>query len=194
MYFKDAYEKGVLTELSEGYIFSIRSPDMSDIHRKLDPFALQMVSYSGLKAVFPFGNGVKFQAQGKMMHCMLEPSNFPNKHVEPMSRSDNTTAYMPYRFSECEIFFTKDAKYRVLIPNKAHETIDSFTVSFPEKGDLCILYFIFDKENIDTKVLPFIQDNIALILKKNQGIRQMDADTIAKKFMDVVKRLDMWEH
>ena len=44
-----------------------------------------MISYSGLKSLENIGNGVKFQAQGQNMFCMLEPSNYPQKHVEPTS-------------------------------------------------------------------------------------------------------------
>lgn len=191
IFFEEAYHKGLLPEITEGYILSLISPDMSDIERKMDPFLVQMVTYSGLKSVQPYENGVKFQAQGRKMFCMLEPSNYSRKHIEPTLRSNNTSAFMPYRFHECESFFTKDNKYRVLIPTSAHECYDSFTIDFPAKGDICVLYYIFDKENIDTKVLPFIQDNFSLILKKDLRIRDDDAKTISRKLMAVVKKFKL---
>lgn len=193
IFFEEAYKQGILPEITEGYIFSLTSPDFDNVERKMDPFLLQIVSYSGLKSVLPMGNGVKFQAQGKRMYCMLEPANYSNKHVEPMSRSQDTTAYMPYRFSECETFFTKDVKFRVLIPKKSVEMYDSFTIDFPERGDICVLYYIFDKENINTKVIPFIEENIAYILKSKLPVRGNDAKDISKKFVEVVKKFNTWD-
>jgi hypothetical protein len=194
MFFEEAYNEGILAKVSEGFIFSIISPDFDNIEKKLDPFLLQIVSYNGLKSIEPYGNGVKFQAQGKNMYCMLEPANYPNKHVEPATRANtNGSNYMPYRFNECDIFFTKDIKFRVLIPQKSHDNFDSFTIDFPEKGDLCVLYYIFDKEHIDSVVLPYMQENISYILKSHLPIREMDTKIIAKKFMEVVKKFDVWD-
>jgi len=193
IFFEEAYKQGILPDITEGYIFSLTSPDFDNLDRKMDPFILQIVSYNGLKTIVPEGNGVKFQAQGKTMHCMLEPANYAHKHVEPMSRSNNTTAFMPYRFNECDIFFTKDVKFRVLIPRKSVEMFDSFTIDFPERGDICVLYYIFDKSDIDGKVLPFIEENIAYILKSKLPIRGNDAKDIAKKFVEVIKKFDVWE-
>lgn len=192
IFFEEAYKQGILPEITEGYIFSLTSPDIDNVATKMDPFLLQMVSYSGLKTVIPIGNGLKYQAQGKRMYCMLEPANFSDKHVEPISRTQNSTAYMPYRFNECEIFFTKDFKFRVLIPKKAVEMYDSFTIDFPERGDICVLYFLFDKD-INSKVLPFIEENIAYILKSKLPLRGNDTKEIAKKFMHVVKQFQSWE-
>ena len=192
IYFEEAYNQGILSQITEGYIFSLTSPDQTNIERKMDPFLIQMVSYSGLKAIFSLESGVKFQAQGKRMYCMLESANFSNKHLEPMSRTQNTTACMPYRFNECEIFFTKDSKFRVLIPKKAHESFDSFVIDFPDKGDICVLYYIFDKENLDSVVLPFIQENISFILKAQLSMGKHDAKNISDKFMSVIKQFHDW--
>ena len=192
IYFEEAYQKGILSQITEGYIFSLSTPDSTDVERKMDPILLQMVSYAGLKSIIPLGTGVKFQAQGKRMYCMLEPSSFSNKHVEPISRQHNTTACIPYRFDECEIFFTKDAKYRILIPKKSHETFDSFVIDFPEKGDICVLYYIFDKDNVNNVVIPFIEENITFILKWYLNITNSDAQNVANKFMNIVNQFHEW--
>jgi hypothetical protein len=186
MFFEEAYKKGVLGEITAGFILTISSPNMSDINRKNDPFLIEMISYSGVKAVIPVEGGVKFQAQGKKFYCMLEPSIFTEKHVEPTYRSNNTTGYMPFRFTDCETFLTKDSKFAILIPNFPQDCYDSFTVSFPAKGDLSILYFIFDKD-VDGVVLPFFQENFSTILKKSLDFRDVDCKHIAKKFSDVIK-------
>ena len=188
IFFEDAYNKGLLPQITEGYIFSLTSPDFQNIDKKTDPFLIQMISYSGLKSVEPVENGVKFQAQGRDMFCLLEPSNYSQKHTEPTSRSQGTTAYIPFRFNECDIFFTKDAKFRVLMAKKYHLLYDSFIVSFPKKGDICVIYYVFNKENIEGEVIPFIRDNISFILKTDLRIREIDSKQISKKFMEIVKQ------
>jgi hypothetical protein len=191
MFFEDAFKQGVLAKITSGYILSLTSPDLDDIDKKNDPFLFEMISYSGVKAVTPVESGVKFQAQGRKMFCMIEPTTYNEKYVEPTYRSTNGTGFMPFRFAECDSFLTKDSKYTVRIPCVPHNCFDSFTVSFPAKGDLCILYFIFDQD-IKGKVLPFIEENFMTILKKSVNLRDIDSNNVAKKFAEVIKKLDIW--
>ena len=118
---------------------------------------------------------------------MLEPATFTESHIEPTNRSQNTTGYMPYRFKECESFLTKDNKFRILIPNIPYDCYDSFTVSFPGKGDLSVLYFLFDKD-VEGKVIPFMQENLQSIIRKMVALRETDAKTVSTKFIDIVKK------
>ncbi len=190
MFFEDAFKKGILGKVSDGYIMSVSIPDFENLERQNDPIAIEMISYSGVKSIIDVGSGVKFQAQGKKMFCLLEPVSYTESHVDPVNRSASTTGHLPFRFSECDSFLTKDNKVRVLLPRKAHDCFDSFTVSFPHKGDLCILYFIFDK-NIDGVVLPFIQENLQQIIQKTVSLRGGDSKTISDKFINIVKQFKM---
>ena len=191
IYFEEAFKNGMLSEVDSGYILSIRTPDMDDINSMNDPILIEMISYSGVKSVIPIGDGVKYQAQGKKMFCMLEPIAYTEKHIEPTFRKQHKTGFMPFRFSDCDTFLTKDNKLNVLIPQLAQDCFDSFTVTFPEKGDLTILYLIFDKD-INGIVLPFIQENFQTIINKMLGLREIDCKTIAKKFIEVVLKYDIW--
>jgi hypothetical protein len=191
IFFEDAFKQGILGNITSGYILSLTSPNLDDVNRKSDPFLFEMISYSGVKAVIPVEGGVKFQAQGSKMFCMLEPTTYSEKHVDPTYRSNNTTGFMPFRFNECDTFLTKDNRYTVRMPNVPHNCYDSFTVSFPAKGDLCIIYFIFDKD-IQGKVIPFIEENFMTILKKSVNLRDIDSNHIAKKFADVIKKLHIF--
>jgi hypothetical protein len=191
MYLEEAYNKGILPKVDTGYILSVISPDMQDPSRIHDPFLIEMVSYSGVKAIHPMAHGLKFLAGGKKMFCMIEPASYAQSHVEPSMRSTNTTAFMPYRFSECEIFLTHHDKFRIILPNQAQDCFDSFTVDFPERGDFCVLYFIFSKD-INGEVLPFIQENFTMILKKALTFEDSDAKKVSKSFMLIVKQYDIW--
>ena len=90
-------------------------------------------------------------------------------------------------FADCDIFLTKDMRLNIMIPRKAQECFDSFTVTLPEKGDLCILYMPFDKD-IEGVVIPFMQTNFHDILCKMLGVRDVDSKIISRKLMDVVKK------
>lgn len=190
MFFKEAFRKGILNKIDKGYILSLSTPDLDDMDKQHDPFLIEFISYSGVKSILDIGKGVKFQAQGRKMYCMLEPATFTEKHIEPTYRSTNSTGYMPFRFNDCEQFLTKDDKFNVLLPQTPFNCYDSFTISFPDKGDLCILYFIFNKD-INGVVLPFIQENFQNVLKKTLGLRDIDNKTISKKFIEIVKKYDV---
>lgn len=192
MFFEEALNKGLLPTIESGYILSLVTPDQEDVSRKLDPFKMEMISYSGLKAAHQFEEGVKFQAQGRKMFCMIEPSSFAMNHIEPTYRPNNTSGFMPFRFKDCETFLTKNSKYRVLIPDVLYDCFDSFTVSLPRKGDLCILYLIFDKD-VDGVVLPFIQENIIKILKSTIGLQDSDCKRISQKYIETVQKYDVWQ-
>jgi hypothetical protein len=192
IFFEEALTDGKLPTIDSGYIFSLMSPDIDDVARKLDPFKLEMISYSGLKSAHQFEDGVKFQAQGRKMFCMIEPYAYTMNHIEPTYRPNNTTGFMPFRFKDCETFLTKNNKYRILIPDVLYDCFDSFTIALPKKGDISVIYLIFDKD-IDGVVLPFIQDNIIKILKSTIRIQETDSKKIAQKYIETVQKYDVWE-
>lgn len=187
MYFEEAYKKGFLTKITSGFILSVRTPDMDNMTTMNDPILVEVISYSGVKAVIPDGNGLKYQAQGQKMFCMLEPIAYTEKHIDPAFRKQGTTGFMPFRFNDCDTFLTKDLKINIHIPRKSQECFDSFTVTLPEKGDLCVLYLPFDKD-IDGVVIPYMQDNFHEILIKMLRMREVDSKIIARKLMEVVKK------
>ncbi len=192
IFFEEALKQGMLATVEAGYILSLMCPDVNDVSRKLDPFKMEMISYSGLKAAQQLDDGVKFQAQGRKMFCMIEPVAYAMNHIEPTYRPNGTTGFMPFRFKDCESFLTKNNKYRILIPDVLFDCFDSFTVSLPRKGDVCVLYLIFDK-NVDEVILPFIQENIITILKSTLGLQEADCKRIGQKYVETIQKYDVWE-
>lgn len=182
MFLMESYKKGILAELDAGYILTVNVPDMNDIQLKLNPYRFEMVSYNGVKEIRPIEGGLKFLSSGRKILCLVEPANYPRNHVEPAFRSNRTTEYIPFRFKECDIYNTKDNRYRVLLPTKPVECYDSFTVEFPKKGDMCILYFIFD-ENVKDVVLPYVGTNLELILKNLLDLQIDQARRISKDYI-----------
>ena len=187
MFLLESYKKGILAELDSGYIFTLNVPDMNDIQRKFDPYRLEMISYSGVKAINQLENGLEFTSAGRKILCLVEPTNYPKSYIEPSMRSNRTTEHIPFRFKECDIYSTHDRKYRVLLPTVPIECYDAFTVEFPSKGDICVLYFIFN-ENISEVVLPYIRQNIEMILKSVVNLQSTEAKKISTNFIENVKR------
>jgi hypothetical protein len=193
MFLLESYKKGILSEVDAGYILTVNCPDVEDIQRKLDPYRMEMISYSGVKSINPIEGGVKFTSSGRKILCLIEPTNYPKNYIEPSFRSSKTTEHIPFRFKECDIYFTNNEKHRVILPGKPIECYDSFTVEFPSKGDICVLYFIFD-ENINDVVLPYIGANVELILRNVVNLRTVEAHRISRDFLNNVKRFQVLDN
>ena len=190
MFLMESYRKGILAELDAGYILTVNVPDLEDIKYKLNPYRFEMVAYSGVKAIHPIEGGLEFLSSGRKILCLVEPANYPRKHVEPAFRSVRTTEYIPFRFKECDTYDTRDNRYRVLLPTKPIECYDSFTVEFPKKGDMCILYFIFD-ENVNDVVFPYIRMNLEKILTNLLNLQSDQAQRVSQDFLLNVRRFQL---
>ena len=190
MFLVESFKKGILAELDAGYILTVNVPDVDDIQLKLNPYRLEMVSYSGVKAIRPREDGLEFVSSGRKIMCLIEPANYPQGHVEPSFRSNRTTEHIPFRLKECDVYFTNDNRYRVVMPQKPVECYDSFTVEFPRKGDMSVLYFLFD-EDINDVVLPYIGQNVELILKNVAGLQTVSAKRISRDYLVNVKRFQV---
>lgn len=192
MFLTESYRKGILGEVDAGYILTVNVPDLNDIQRSLNPYRFEMVSYRGVRAIHPRGDGLEFISSGRKILGLVEPANYPNSHVEPAFRSTQTTEHIPFRFKECDIYYTKENRYRVILPNKPVECFESFTVEFPKKGDMSILYFIFN-EDVNDVVLPYIKSNMELILKNLFNLQSDQAQKISKDFMTNVGKFQLLE-
>lgn len=183
----ESYTRGILPEIDAGYILTLNVPDMNNIQRKLDPYRIEMVSYSGVKSIHELDDGLKFNSSGRKLVCLIEPVNYPNKHQEPAFRSMRTTEHIPFRLSECDVFLTSDNKFRVLLPTKPIECLDSFTIEYPKKGDVSVIYYIFH-EDIDGVILPYISSNLEMILKRVVNLQLLEAKRIARGFINNVRK------
>jgi hypothetical protein len=190
MFLVESYKKGILEEIDAGYILTVNVPDFTDSQRNLDPYRIEMISYRGVKAIVPLADGLMFRSAGRKIMCMIEPTTYANRHIEPAFRSRSTTEHMPYRASECDIYRTRDDKYRVLLPQEPVEYLDSFTVEFPRKGDICVLYFIFS-DDIEGVVVPYIGESVERVLRSLTNLHSSEVKRMSSRFMDNVKRFHL---
>ena len=89
----EAYAQDKLPK-DEGYIISSFFSNTSAYSR------YEVVSYSGVKSIYLTEEGLTFQTNGKKLHILIEPPNYPHKAIEPYVRSSHEQ--IPLRFSELE--------------------------------------------------------------------------------------------
>lgn len=138
----------------------------------------EVISYSGVKAIYPDGDGLTFQSQGKKMHLLIEPASYPKKAIEPYLRDKQDQ--IPLRFSELEVVTAKN-QTRIYIAKKPIESLSSFTVARPHGYDITFLFY----------ELPDIYETLAKFFEqtfnKDAGVPQVDAKKAAKKTIIVVE-------
>ncbi|GHT67221.1 hypothetical protein FACS1894110_12310 [Spirochaetia bacterium] len=139
----------------------------------------EIISYSGVKAIYPEGDGLTFQSQGKKMHILVEPASYPHKGIEPYLRSGDEQ--IPLRFKELEIFTSRN-QIKTLIAKQPIESLSSFTVTKPRGFNISFVFF----NN------PDIYATMALFFEKsfNQdaAIPQADAKKTAREVVTLIQK------
>jgi hypothetical protein len=139
----------------------------------------EVISYSGVKAIYPEGKGLTFQSSGKKMYMLIEPVSYPKKGTEPYLRDKGEQ--IPHRFSEVEVLTAKN-QVKIMIGKKPNESLSSFTVSKPEGYNICFVFYD----------LPDIYKTLALFFEqsfnKDTGIPQMDAKKAAKEAAIILEK------
>ncbi|GHV39518.1 hypothetical protein AGMMS49546_11710 [Spirochaetia bacterium] len=168
----DAYAQNKLPK-DQAYIVS------SFINGNTGYTIFEVISYSGVKAIFPDGGGLTFQSQGKKMHILIEPASYPSKGTEPYLRSESEQ--IPLRFSELEVLTAKN-QTKVMISKKPIESLSSFTVAKPTGFNFSFVFFNLD-DIYETLTLFFEKS-----FNKETGIPQADAKKAAKEVSGIVKK------
>lgn len=182
MFLLESYRKGILPEVDGGFIFTINAPDRDDSRRVLDPFRLEMISYSGMRSIHESSDGLRFYSLGRKTFALIEPTAYPHAHVDPAFRSSQSTAHMPFRLKECTEWMTGNNRYRILMPTAPVDFADAFTVEFPGKGDVCIIYFAFDTD-IHGVVLPYIEKHLRNVVQRVVGISTAESERVCSAYM-----------
>ena len=167
----DAYNKDLLPK-DQGYIVS------SFINPNTGYSKYEVVSYSGVKAIYPEGTGLTFQSQGKKMHMLIEPSIYPKKAVEPYLREKDDS--IPLRFSEL-ITVTAKNQTKIYIAKKPADSLSSFTVSRPTGVNLSFVFYNMD--DIYETLAKFFEQT----LNKDAHIPTPDAKKVAVEAIKVIK-------
>jgi hypothetical protein len=98
----------------------------------------EIISYSGVKAIYLDGAGITFQSQGKKLHVLIEPASYPSKGTEPYLRERADQA--PLRFKEISKRMAKNLS-TIYYAKKPVESLSSFTVARPMGYNIAFVFY-----------------------------------------------------
>jgi hypothetical protein len=140
----------------------------------------EIISYSGVKAIYPEGEALTFQSSGRKMHVLIEPPSYPHKADEPYLR--DKTDQIPLRFSELNLLTAKN-QAKIYMAKKPIDSLSSFSVAKP-KG-LNISFVFYNNDEIYDTLAKFFEQTF----NKDAHIPQTDAKKAAKDIVDAMKEL-----
>ena len=168
----EAYKKDLLPK-DQGYVVS------SFINGNTGYAIYEIISYSGVKAIYPEGTGLTFQSSGRKMHILIEPVSYPKKPIEPYLREKGDQ--IPLRFSELSVQVAKN-QTKIYMAKKPIESLSSFTLARPTGLNICFVFYN-QKEIYDTLSKFFEQS-----FNKDAALPQIDAKKVAKEAVAVIQK------
>ena len=168
----EAYKQDKLPK-DQAYIVS------SMINEQTGYSIYEVISYSGVKAIYPEGTGLTFQSSGKKMHILLEPPSYPKKATEPYLR--DKMDQIPLRFNELNVITAKN-QTKIYMAKKPIESLSSFTVARPTGLNISFVFYMMDD----------LYDNLAKFFEhsfnNDARIPQADSKKAAKEIVTVIEK------
>jgi hypothetical protein len=165
-----AYHNGELPQQG-GYILSSFFQDTSSYSR------YEVTSYNNVKDIYLTSEGdLTFVADGKKLYVLVEPANYPKKHMDPSFRE--TAFQIPYRFSELETITSK-RQDRIMVGKKPVISYSSFTI-VKSVGDN-FSYIIYNTEDLTDVIEKFFLETIW----RHANVPKLDAEKTARLIREV---------
>lgn len=168
----DAYQKSMLPS-EHGFIVSSFFSPNSAYSR------YEIVSYNNVKSIYPTEEGLTFQSEGKKLHILVEPANYPHKAEEPYVRQSSDK--VPHRFNELELHTCKN-QTKVYYGKEAVISYTSFTVMRPSGVNFAFLFF--DLPDVYESLVKFFEQT----LNREAGVPMSDSKKIAKNIAIKVQK------
>lgn len=167
----EAYEQDKLPK-DEGYIISSFFSNTSAYSR------YEIVSYSGVKSIYLSEEGLTFQTNGKKLHVLIEPPDYPHKSIEPYVRSSHEQ--IPLRFSELEQIVAKN-QTRIMIAKQPIVSFSAFTILKPTGMNFALTFYS----------LPDLYDTLTIFFEKTYnkeaGVPMADAKKASQRTVEIIK-------
>ena len=138
----------------------------------------EVISYSGVKDIYPEGTGLTFQSSGKKMHILIEPPTYPKKATEPYLRDRGDQ--IPQRFKELDVLTTKN-QAKIYMAKKPIDSLSSFTVARPEGNNISFVFY--ELPDLYKTLTTFFTQAFS----KDAGIPQVDAKKASEMTVKVVE-------
>jgi hypothetical protein len=163
----EAFEKGKLP-FAFGYIVS------SFFNDKNAYSIYEIVSYAGVKEIFPAENGLQFVAGGKKLYVLVEHDTYSVKYMEPVSRAQGES--IPKRFNELETIIAKN-QTRIMVAKEPNEITGSFTILKPFSLNFSVVFYFLP--DVYKSLSDFFEDSLNMQRKVPQSDAKKAANLIA---------------
>jgi hypothetical protein len=168
----DAYAHGKLP-FSQGYI-------VSSFYSETTAYSIfEVVSYAGVKEIFPSGEGLQFISGGKKLFVLLENDTYDKKFLEPVSRAQGES--IPKRFNELETIIAHN-QTKIMVAKEPNELTGSFTILKPTSINFAVVFYQLPA--VYTTLASFFED----VLNRQRRVPQMDAKKAAQLIASTVQK------
>ncbi len=169
----DVYAKGEFP-LIGGYIVSAFFDDATTYSK------YEIISYSNVKDIYASDEGIVFQADGQKIFALIEPANYPSKHIEPAYRND--LQKIPYRFKEVELI-TTTRQDRIMIGKEPVMTYTNFTIMRSRGQNYSYLFWLSDD------IMEAMGEYFMKTLWKEAGVPRSDAQKSSAAILQVFEKI-----
>jgi len=168
----DAFIQGKLPT-AHGYI-------VSSFFNERNAYSIyEIVSYAGVKDIYPSGMDLTFIAGGKKLHILVEHDTYQSRHVEPIYREKGES--IPKRESELEIVTARN-QTRIMVAREPVEITGSFTILKPY--NLNFAYVFYHLPDIYQSLAAFFEWS----LNKQRKVPQADAKKAALLIASTIQK------
>jgi len=138
----------------------------------------EIVSYAGVKEIFPTETGLQFITGGKKLFILVEHDTYEKKFIDPVSRAQGES--IPKRFNELDVIIAKN-QTKIYIAKEPDETYGSFTVLKPQGQNFAVVFY----------QLPDVYESITAFflnsLNRQRRVPQADAKKAAQQISNILK-------
>jgi len=168
----DAYAQGKLP-FAQGYI-------VSSFFSPTTAYSIyEIVSYAGVKEIFPTANGLQFVTGGKKLFVLVENDTYHHKPVEPVSRAMGES--IPKRFNELEIIVARN-QYKIMVAKEPNELYGSFTILKPASINFSIVFY--QLPDVYTSITSYFENSLNRVRK----VPEHDAKKAAQLIAATIKK------
>ena len=173
----DAYTQGKLP-FAHGYI-------VSSFFSETTAYSIyEIVSYAGVKELFPTENGLQFVTGGKKLFVLVENDTYHHKPVEPIHRGQGES--IPKRFNELEIITAKN-QTKIMIAKEPNELFGSFTILKPASLNFSIVFY--QLPDVYDSITTFFEDS----LNRQRKVPFSDAKKASQLISETLKKYMSFE-
>jgi len=168
--FRNLFEAYAMNKLpfAHGYIVS------SFFSQKSNYSIYEIVSYAGVKEIFPTADGLTFVTGGKKLYVLVEPDTYQIKFQEPVSRSEGEK--IPKRFAELEIITARN-QTKVMVAKEPNESYGSFTILKPTGINFSVVFY--QTSEVGDALITFFTESLNRYRKVPEGDAKKAAQLIA---------------